>query len=387
LLELLEGLPDPRLDRRKRHKLVDVLTLAICGALCSVDNFVELERFGRAKEKWFRTFLELPNGIPSHDTFGRVLGLLEAWRFRELFIRWAQSLSSELQVKHVAIDGKTLRGSVDRANGRWPLHMVSAWAVDAGLVLGQVKTAEGSNEITAVPELLKLLELKGCLVTVDALHCQKETVKELHEKGAEYVIAVKENQPELRWQIAEYFDEEVLAELKRGKGTYRATKDREHGRVETRRYWLTGDVGWLTDLESWPGVTAIGRVERVREPKQGQASREVTYYLCGLKEVEVKGFARAVRGHWGIENSLHWVLDVAFDEDRNRARMGDAQENFAMMRQVALNLIKQDRTAKVGVKCKRKMCGWDHDYLLHILSGDPTYEPPPRQRGKSGAAK
>jgi predicted transposase YbfD/YdcC len=375
---LLEGLPDPRLDRRKRHRLVDILMLAICGALCSVDNFVELERFGRAKESWFRTFLELPNGIPSHDTFGRVLALLDPQAFREVFLRWAQSLASELRVAHVAIDGKTLRGSVDRANGKLPIQMVSAWAVDAGLVLGQVKTADKSNEITAVPKLLEMLQLKGCLVTLDALHCQKETVRQLHQAGAQYVIAVKDNQPDLRWEISEYFDADVLKQLRASKKTYFGTRDREHGRDEVRRYWVTTDIGWLSQLSSWPGLKAIGRVERIRKPKYGAESSEVIYYLCGLENPDAKRFAGAVRGHWGIENGLHWVLDVAFDEDRNRARTGHAQENFAIIRHVALNLIKQDRSVKVGMKCKRKMCGWDHDFLLLMLTGDPLWEPRPR---------
>lgn len=374
LQEYLEGLADPRLDRRKRHQLTDILMIAVCGALCGVDNFVELERFGRAKEEWFRTFLALPNGIPSHDTFGRVFSLLDAQRFRTVFLQWASALSQQFQVRHIAVDGKTLRASVDRANGHPALHLVNAWAVDAGLALGTMAVEAGTNELATAPKLLELLNLRGCLVTLDALHCQRATTQLLTQRGADWLIAVKLNQPELHRELAEYFeDPATLAALTRQRAHYLATRDQEHGRGERRRHWFTTEVDWLPEREAWGQPNVIGRVERQRTVNaDGKTTTEVTYYLGRMREPSVKAFALSIRGHWKIENQLHWRLDVAFDEDRNRARTADAQEVFAIMRQIALNLLRQDTATKVGIKTKRKMCGWDHDYLLRILAGDPT---------------
>jgi predicted transposase YbfD/YdcC len=374
LQEYLEGVPDPRLDRRKRHQLTDILMLAICGALCGVDNFVELERFCRAKLDWFRTFLALPNGIPSHDTFGRVFALLDARRFRTVFLQWANALSQQFQVRHIAVDGKTLRASVDRANGCSALHLVNAWAVDAGLALGTLAVEAGTNELATAPLLLELLHLRGCLVTLDALHCQRATTQQLTQSGADWLIAVKLNQPELHRELAEYFeDPDTLAALTRQRAHYLATRDQEHGRVERRRHWFTTEVDWLPEREAWGQPNVIGRVERQRTVSADQkTTTEVTYYLGRMREPSVQAFAAGIRGHWRIENQLHWCLDVAFDEDRNRARTAHAQEVFAIVRQIALNLLRQDTTTKVGLKTKRKMCGWDHDYLLRILSGDPT---------------
>jgi predicted transposase YbfD/YdcC len=378
LLELLEGLPDPRIDRTRRHKLVDLLTIAICGGLCGVDNFVELERFGRAKESWFRTFLELPNGIASHDTFGRVLAALDPDRFRDLFVRWVASWAYELnQSGHIAIDGKTLRASLDRASGLPPVHMVNAFATDTGLTLAQVKTDTKSNEITAVPALLEMLRLKGCIVTADALNCQTKIVEAIVAGGGDYILAVKENQKTMHDEVALYFDPVRCEELKARKDrsrqnppTYMKTQDQAHGRKEVREYWYTTDVEWFQDRSKWANLNGFGRVRRVRMVN-GKTSEEVTHFISSLATQDVARFASTVRAHWAVENALHWVLDIAFDEDRNRARMGHAGENYAMIRGVALNLLKQEKSAKVGIKCKRKMCGWDHPYLLQVLRGNP----------------
>lgn len=372
LLELLEDLPDPRMDRTKKHKLVDILTIAICGALCGVDNFVELERFGLAKQKWFETFLELSNGIPSHDTFGRVFAALDPDAFRAAFIAWVISWGKEIAGRQIAVDGKTLRCSHDRANGVAAIHMVNAFATESGLALGQVKTDSKSNEITAVPPLLEMLRLEGCLVTFDAMHCQKNTVQKVTDCGAEYLVALKANQGSTHDDVAEYFDDVRLAELEQGEGGHLVTTDGGHGRIEVRYHWYTDDVEWLQKRNEWPGLKGIGMVRRERTVGSGDTSSEVHYYLSGMVEPDVERFATAIRSHWAVENSLHWILDVAFDEDRCRARMGHAAENFAIIRQAALNLIKQEKTAKVGMKTKRKMCGWDHNYLLLVLSGDPT---------------
>lgn len=372
LLELLEGLPDPRVDRTKKHKLVDILTIALCGALCGVDNFVELQRFGLAKRKWFDTFLELPNGIPSHDTFGRVFAALDPDAFRAVFIAWVISWGKEIAGRQIAVDGKTLRCSHDRANGIAAIHMVNAFATDSGIALGQVKTASKSNEITAVPPLLEMLRLEGCLVTFDAMHCQKDTMQKVTDCGGEYLVALKTNQGSTYDDVEEYFDDIRRRELEKEESNHLVTTDGEHGRIEVREHWYTDDVDWLQKRNEWPGLKGIGMVRRERTVGSRKPSSEVHYYLSGMAEGSVERFAPGIRAHWAVENKLHWILDVAFDEDRCRARMGHAAENFAIIRQAALNLIKQEKTVKVGMKTKRKMCGWDHNYILLVLSGDPT---------------
>jgi len=372
LLELLEGLPDPRIDRTKRHKLVDILTLAICGALCGVDNFVELERFGRAKQKWFETFLELPKGIPSHDTIGRLFAALDPDAFRGVFLSWVMSWGEEIAGRQIAVDGKTLRCSHDRAHEKAAIHMVNAFATDSGIALGQLKTDGKSNEITAVPLLLEMLRIRGCLVTFDAMHCQKKTMEAVIAGGGEYLVALKANQGNTHADVAEYFDAVRLGEVEQEKGAHTVTTDGDHGRIEIRGHWYTEDVAWLLERHDWPGLKGLGMVRRTRTVGSGTPSVETHYYLSGMTHGGALRFAEGIRNHWAVENKLHWILDVAFDEDRCRARMGHAAENFAIIRQAALNLIKQEKTAKVGTKTKRKMCGWDHNYLLLVLSGDPT---------------
>ena len=378
LLELLQGLPDPRLDHNKRHRLVDILAIVICGALCGVDNYVELERFARVKERWLRTFLQLPCGIPSHDTIGRLLSALDPKAFSELFIRWLTRWSDELKEAHIAIDGKAVRASVERSQRCSPLLIVSAFAVESGLALGQVQTEASSNEIEAVPRLLEQLKIKGMLITLDALHCQSATVQKLHEGGAHYAIAVKGNQPELRKTIDDHMRSKRGDPMGLPADKFLETVEKAHGRIETRRYFISDefdalDLRHLKESARWPGMNLIGCVERTRQlVSTGESSHELTMYMASLATPTVQSFASAVRAHWGIENSLHWVLDVAFDEDRSTARAKNATQNFAMVRKIALNLLRQDRTNKVGIKCKRKMCGWDHEYLLRVLTSDPS---------------
>jgi len=375
LLELLEGLPDPRLDHNKRHRLIDLLAIAILGALCNVDNYVELERFARAKERFLRTFLQLPHGIPSHDTFGRLFAALDTKAFTELLTRWLGAWSRELRGVHVAIDGKAIRAALDRSAHASPMLLLSAFAVESGLVLGQEQTDPDSNEIEAVPRLLEQLKLNGALVTLDAMHCQRATARLLHERGAHYVIAAKGNQPELRKALDDHFRDKLHD---RSPERFLETIDKDHGRIETRRYWLSTalDALELRDLglggSAWPGVTAVGVVERIRQSaRAGEPSHERVLYLAALPQPDVRAFAAAVRAHWGIENKLHWVLDLAFSEDRSTARSKNATRNYALVRKLALNLIRLERGIKVGIRCKRKMCGWDHDYLLQILKAAP----------------
>ena len=365
IIDAFADLPDPRMDRTKRHKLSDIIVLTLCGAICGVDNWVEMERFGRAKEKWFATFLELPNGIPSHDTFGRVFAALDPDAFRRCFIAWVESLAVVDVGDVIAIDGKSIRRSLDAASGARPIHLVNAWASEAGVALGQLATDTKSNEITAIPALLELLHVEGCIVTTDAMGCQKAVAQSIVERKAGYALQLKGNHPTAHEEVASYFASEIGDSLVKSDATYTETIDGDHGRIEIRRYWLSRNIGWFEDSDTWPGLRAIGMVEAERTVGDGETSIHRRYYLT--TEEEVGPFARAVRSHWGVENSLHWVLDMAFDEDHSRMRSGNAAENFAIVRQVALNLIKQEKVEKVGIKTKRKMCGWDHNYLLTVL--------------------
>ena len=367
IIDAFADLPDPRLDRTKRHQLSDILVITLCGAICGVDNWVEMERFGRAKEKWFRTFLDLPNGIPSHDTFGRVFSALDPGAFRKAFILWVEGLALVGIGEVIGVDGKTLRRSLDAANGKKPLHLVNAWATDAGVAIGQLATEEKSNEITAIPVLLDMLSIKGCIITTDAMGCQKTIAQKIIDKGADYVLQLKDNHPTVHKEVERYFESEIGDTLLKGKATFLETVDGDHGRIEVRRYWLSTDIDWFQDAPLWAGLRGFGMVEAERTVGGGETSIHRRYYLVTLEHVGA--FARAARSHWGVENSLHWVLDMAFDEDHSRVRTGNAAENLAITRQVALNLLKQEKVEKVGIKTKRKMCGWDHDYLLRVLGG------------------
>ncbi len=365
IIDAFEGLPDPRLDRTKLHKLSDILVITLCGAICGVDNWVEMEHFGKAKLKWFRTFLDLPNGIPSHDTLGRVFAMLDPDVFRRCFITWVEGLALVDVGDVIAVDGKTVRRSLDAANGGAPLHLVNAWASEAGIAMGQLATEKKSNEIKAIPALLNMLRVKGCIVTTDAMGCQKEIARTIVDRGADYALQLKDNHPSVRQDVDDYFGSEIGTSLLKTDATFHETTDGDHGRIEIRRYWLTTDISWFEDAPKWAKLGAFGMVESERSVGDGEPTLHRRYYLTTL--TQVSDFARAVRSHWSVENSLHWVLDMAFDEDHSRARAHNAAENLAIMRQVALNLLKQEKVVKVGIKTKRKKCGWDHDYLLGVL--------------------
>jgi len=371
-------LPDPRLNRTKDHDLMDILVIAICTLLCAGETFNDMEDFGRAKQDWFKTFLGLRNGIPSHDTFNRVFAALDPEAFLDCFLRWTQSVRQAVPQEIVALDGKALRRALDKDQS--VQYIVSAWAESNGLVLGQLKVADKSNEITAVPQLLRVLELSGCIVTLDAMGCQKKIAKEIVEADADYVLALKGNQEKVHEEVKSFLDatlEEKQRRRPQGAMVPKAvqtlqayeTVEKDHGRLETRRYYQSDCLDWFADQGKWEGLASVGLVESVRV-LDGKTTVERRYYLSSLK-LDVAAFARAVRGHWGVENKLHWVLDVCFGEDQSRARTGYAAENLAALRRLALNLLKREHTKNRGVRSKMLNASWDHAYLLSLLGLEP----------------
>ncbi len=358
-------LEDPR-DDNKRHKLLDIVVIAICAAICGADSWEDVELFGEAKQKWFEGFLELPHGIPSHDTFGRVFAVLDAEQFQSGFVEWIQAVERLTGGQIVAVDGKTLRRSHDRANGKGAIHMVSAWASANGLVLGQQKVDDKSNEITAIPQLLDRLEVAGCIVTIDAIGCQTKIVEKILEKRADYVLPVKENQGKLHETLRLLFDDP--AEMRWVPCDSHKTVDKGHGRIETRECWATSDEQYLcyiASLADWPGLRSVAMVRAERFTGE-QSTVECRYFISSLP-ADAKQLLHAVRGHWGIENNLHWVLDIAFREDECRVRTGNGAQNFAVLRHIALNLLKREKTLKASIHGKRLKAGWDHDYLVRVL--------------------
>ena len=365
-IDYFAELADPRQEDRCDHKLIDILFIAICAVICGAEGFTDMEEFGMAKETWRRQFLELPNGIPSHDTFGRVLARLNPQAFQQCFVDWVRAVAAITDQEIVPIDGKKLRRSHDKANGQRAIELVSAWTRTNRLMLGQIKVAADSNEITAVPLLLRLLELKGCIVTLDALHCQKDTAAAILKQEADYVLALKGNQGNLYNEVESFFDAIVNERTFGYEISRHETIDGEHGRIETRKYWHVNAPDYVKEKATWPGLVSVGMCEARRE-LNGQTSQEKRYYLSSL-EVDAERFAKAARGHWSIENSLHWILDVVFREDDCRVRVGHAAENFGLLRRIAVNLLQQEKTLKRGVKTKRLKAALDDRYLLKVLT-------------------
>jgi len=373
LVEAVQAIPDPRRQcKNLRHRLVDVVILGFAGVLGGCDDFVEIEEFARAKEDLFRRFLELPHGIPSHDTFRRLFQALCPQALQRCLIAWLQELRPMAPAAAgagavVAIDGKTLRRTVDHAKGLGALHVVSAWASANGLTLGQVAVDAHSNEITAIPQLLELLDLTGCVVTIDAAGCQKDIAAQIIAQEADYVLAVKDNQPTLHEQVMDHFLQQLEADTAKGRMRRHREVETGHGRTETRETFVVPAPGELVAMGAWAGLASLVMVIRYStDHATGKTSDEVRYFISSLP-AKVKRLAGAVRQHWGIENSLHWVLDVAFNEDRMRQRERQGIENLALLNRLAVSLLRQDQTIKAGVKCKRKTAGWDNDYLLHLL--------------------
>jgi len=363
-------LDDPRIERTKRHHLLDILTIALCGVLCGADSWVEIEQFGTAKLEWFRTFLDLPNGIPSHDTFGRVFAALDATQFQQAFVHWVQAVMPPLAAGDVvAIDGKTLRRSHDRARGKGPIQLVSAWAASHHLVLGQMAVDTKSNEITAIPALLNVLQLEGRVVTIDAMGCQTAIAQTIRHQAADYVLTVKGNQATLAVDLQELFAHAQATNFAQTRHTTTQTVEKGHGRIETRQCWAVDDprwLDWLQEAHAWPDLQSVAQITSTRQIG-AQIEHDTRYVISSLPGTATQ-IGAAVRAHWAIENQLHWVLDVAFREDACRVRTGDADQNFAVLRHLALTLLKQDRSVKIGIKAKRLKAGWDHAYLLHLLA-------------------
>jgi predicted transposase YbfD/YdcC len=371
LVEFFGDVTDPRVERSKQHSLVDILVLSLCAVIAGADNFTEIEEFGRSKAALLRQWLDLPGGIPSHDTLSRVFARLDPESLRSCFLLWVETLRESLPEGVVAVDGKTIRRSFDKASETSAIHVVSAWASSSRLVLGQVKASNKSNEITAIPVLLEMLSVPGYVVTIDAIGCQKKIAAQIRSKDADYVLALKRNQPSLHDDVVAYFADAKDRGLKGRPVSVCETWNYEHGRQEMRRCYASSEVGWLEGRDSeggdWAGLKSIVMLESERTVG-GETSYTRRYYIASLP-ADAERIGKAVRAHWSIENQLHWSLDVSFNEDQSRIRKDNAPENFAMIRHLALSLLKRETTSKRGVTARRRKAGWDDQYLLQVIAG------------------
>ena len=358
-INYFSDLTDPRVDRTKEHLLEDIIFIAIASVICGAETWNDMENYGKSKEPWLKKFLQLPNGVPSHDTFNRVFSSLDPTELETCFLEWVKSVAQITEGEVISIDGKSIRGSRDKGS-KSIVHMVSAWANANNMVLGQVKVDEKSNEITAIPKLLDVLVLEGCIVTIDAMGCQTEIANKIVEKGADYILAVKGNQGSL-----EEGAEDTVRFIKPVDQYEDA--DSGHGRVETRRCFIYNDLSHIEPVSKWKNLKAVVKIEAERFIKStGETQRETRLYITSC-ESNAKVIGSAIRAHWGVENSLDWILDVSFGEDASRKREGYSAQNFSIINRIALNILKNDKSRKRSVKGKRLDAGWDNDYLLKIL--------------------
>ncbi len=376
LTEAFSGMTDPRQPDLIQYPLVEVIAIALCALLAGADDWVEVAAFGNAKQEWLKTWLHLPHGIPAHDTFGRIFAWIEPHEFMQGFARWVQALQEHLPVPSGAerpiraIDGKQCRRSHDRLHEHPALHEVSVWASETRLVLANQAVQAKSNEITAIPLLLRQLDVVGCLVTIDAMGCQTAIAQQIIDQRADYVLALKGNQATLEAEVIECFTTATATAFAEVEHQCDETVEKGHGRIEHRRATVITDaamVDWIQDEHHWPGLQAIGCIEAERRLSSGEVTQETRYYLLSAR-LSAAQFQRAVRGHWGIENQVHWVLDMAFQEDQSRVRVGHGAENLTLLRRLCLNVLRADATTKIGIKARRKKAGWDLAYLLHLLS-------------------
>lgn len=364
LIEHFKDITDPRLQRRQLHKLDDIFFMTLCAVICGCDSWVAIEKFATMKQKWFEQYLSLEHGIPSHDTFGRVFSLIEPELFQVCFSNWIKAIVKNATGDVIAIDGKCLRRSHDKSSNKSAIYMVSAWSHDNQLTLGQVKVDAKSNEITALPALLEALDIKGGIVTTDALNTQKTSANIIVEKGGDYVSALKGNQSTLHDDVRLFFESTPQSHV-HGLTTQKTT-DAGHGRIEEREVTVCNDIDWLTKEHAYPHLASIISVKS-RRFLEDKWSQETRYFISSVKHNDAEKHAHYVRAHWGVENSLHWTLDMAFDEDSCRMRKGHSDQNMAILRHISLNLLKSETEHKVGIKIKRQMAGWDSDYLLKVL--------------------
>jgi predicted transposase YbfD/YdcC len=371
IVEHFRDLEDPRIERAKKHYLLDILVIALCTLLTGGEGFQDMALFGKSKLPWLQTFLALPHGIPSHDTFGRVFARLNPQRFQECFLSWTQAVAQLTEGALVSLDGKTVRASFDRATASSPLHMLSAWcSQNGGLVVGQLKTDSKSNEITAIPELLQLLLIKGCIVTIDAMGCQTHIAEQILEQGGDYLLTLKGNHTKAYTAVKQHFHQAIEHSLpRRDENNFFDALDDSHGRLVRRRVWTMTDLAPLPELAKWPGLQAVIAVETIRTAhQQAPVISDYRFYISSLGR-SAKTFASMIRQHWDIENKLHWSLDVTFNEDRSRIRKDHAAENMASLRRVALNLLRQEPSHRISLRQKRLLCSLDEGYLMTVIAG------------------
>ena len=366
IVDYFVDVKDPRIERTKQHKLIDIITIAICAVICGADSWVAIETYAKAKEDWLKQFIELPNSVPSHDTFARVFARINPIEFQECFLAWIKSISNVTDGEVIAIDGKKLKHSYDTKVSSSAINMVSAWATTNRLVLGQRKVDKKSNEITAIPELIKVLDIAGCIVTIDAMGCQKNIVSLISQQQGDYVIALKKNQNNLYKNVEELFKEAISKQFEGFNTDNYSTRESGHGREEIRHYLMLSDISnQIIESNKWEKLKSIGMVESIRT-SNGKTTVETRYYISSL-DSNAKKFGDSVRSHWGIENSLHWILDVGMGEDDCRIRKDNAPQNFAVLRHIAINLLGKEKGQKLGIKNKQFLAAIDDSYLTKVL--------------------